>query len=72
MCSGWMMPGTPAAATTMSAACVYRGQSGTPVCTTVTAAFAVGRFCDSSSASGRPIVMPRPRMTTLRPETGIS
>ena len=40
------------------------GQSGTPVCTTVTAALAVGRFCDSSSASGRPSVVPRPRMHT--------
>ena len=52
MCSGCRMPGTPAAATTISARWVYRGQSGTPVCTTVTAAFAVGRFCESSSASG--------------------
>ena len=49
----------------MPARCVYSGQSGTPVCTTVTAAFAVGRFCESSSASGRPSVMPRPRMHDL-------
>ena len=67
MCSGWRMPGTPAAATTMPARRVYSGQSGTPVCTTVTAALAVGRFCESSSASGRPSVVPRPRMHDLVP-----
>ena len=38
-----------------------------PVCTTVTAAFAVGRFCERSSASGRPSVVPRPRMHTSLP-----
>jgi hypothetical protein len=48
------MPGTPTAATTIAARRVYAAQSGTPVCTTVTAAFAVGRFWVSSSASGRP------------------
>ena len=48
------------------------GQFGTPVCTTVTAALAVGRFCDSSRASGRPSVVPRPRMQTPLPDTGIS
>ena len=41
-CSGCTMPGTPAAAMRMSARRVYSGQSGTPVCTTVTAALAVG------------------------------
>src|SRR6476659_1648369 len=71
-CSGWRIPGEPAAATTMSARWVYFGQSGTPVCTTVTAAFAVGRFCDSSSASGRPRVAPRPSTHTSCPATGIS
>ena len=54
MCSGWIIPGTPAAATRMSARRVYSAQSGTPVCTTVTAALAVGRFCDSRMLSGPP------------------
>ena len=70
MCSGWTIPGTPAAATTMSARCVYRGQSGTPVCTTVTAAFAVGRFCESSNESGRPSVKPAPEDHDVRPSMG--
>jgi len=39
------MPGTPAAARTMAGAPGVLGQSGTPVCTTVTAALAVSRFC---------------------------
>ena len=34
--------------------------SGTPVCTTVTAALAFGRFSESRLASGRPMVSPRP------------
>ena len=38
----------------------------------VTAALAVGRFWDSRIDSGRPIVTPRPRITTSRPATGIS
>ena len=66
------MPGTPAAATTIDARRVYAGQSGTPLCTTVTAALAVGRLSDSSIDSGRPSVNPRPRITTSRPATGIS
>ncbi len=64
MCSGCRMYGTPTAAITTDARRVYSGQSWTPVCTTVTAALAVSRFCESSSASGRPRVVPRPRMQT--------
>ena len=64
MCSGWIIPGTPAAAMRMSARRVCSAQSATPVCTTVTAALAVGRFCDSRMLSGRPIVTPRPTITT--------
>ena len=63
-------PGTPTAATRISARRVYRGQSATPVCTTVTAAFAVGRFCANNIANGRPNVAPRPSTTTSRPATG--
>ena len=55
--------------TTLAVVVLNLQQLGEP---TVTAAFAVGRFCESSSASGRPRVVPRPRMHTPRPDTGIS
>ena len=49
-----------------------RRGSATPVCTTVTAAFKPGRFRAINRASGRPIVSPRPTITTCRPLTGTS
>jgi hypothetical protein len=68
--SGVMSPGLPAAAIRMSARRVCSARSGTPVCTTVTAALAFGRLSASRRASGRPIVSPRPTITTWRPSIG--
>src|ERR1039458_2741672 len=64
------MPGTPAADTITSAVRVNAAMSSTPVCTTVTAALQLGRRIAINSASGRPIVSPRPMMTTCLPSTG--
>ena len=61
------MPGTPAAATTISARWVYRGQSGTPVWTTVTAALAVGRFRREQQGKRPAERGARPRMHDLTP-----
>ncbi len=69
--SAVMSPGDPAAATTTSAVRVNAPMSSTPVCTTVTAALApclrVSRL-----ASGRPMVRPRPTITTWRPASATS
>src|SRR5580704_1697384 len=64
------IPGTPTAATSTSAVRAKAAMSSTPVCTTVTAALQFGRFMDINSASGRPMVSPRPMMTTCLPSTG--
>ena len=60
-----MMPGTPAAATTMSASRVCAARSRVPVWHSVTVAFSERRV--SSSPSGRPTVTPRPTTTTSAP-----
>ena len=60
-----MMPGTPAAATTMSACRTWAARSRVPVWHSVTVAFSVRRV--SSSPSGRPTVRPRPTTTTSAP-----
>ena len=62
--SGVMIAGRPAAAMRMSASRVYSGRKCVPVWHTVTVAFAFGSFNESSIASGRPIVSPRPMITT--------
>ena len=66
------MPGTPAADTITSAVLVNAAMSSTPVCTTVTAALQCGRRIAINRASGRPMVRPRPMMTTCLPSTGTS
>ncbi len=60
-----MMPGTPAAATTMSARRTCAARSTVPVWQSVTVAFSERRV--SSSPSGRPTVTPRPTTTTSAP-----
>ena len=70
--SAVIIPGEPAAATRMSAWRVSAPMSPTPVWTTVTAALASGRLSESRLASGRPMVRPRPTMTTWRPSMGTS
>ena len=60
-----MMPGTPAAATTMSALRTWAARSRVPVWHSVTVAFSERRV--SSSPSGRPTVRPRPTTTTSAP-----
>src|SRR3954451_10208309 len=64
------MPGTPAAATTMSAFRTCADRSRVPVWQRVTVAFSERRV--SSSPSGRPTVMPRPMTTTSAPAMGTS
>ena len=59
------MPGTPAAATTMSALRMWAARSRVPVWHRVTVAFSVRRV--SSRPSGRPTVIPRPTTTTSAP-----
>src|SRR4051812_43633684 len=63
-------PGTPAAATTMSAPRTCAARSRVPVWQSVTVAFSERRV--SSSPSGRPTVTPRPITTTSAPAIGTS
>src|SRR3954447_18298603 len=63
-------PGTPAAATTMSALRRWPARSRVPVWQSVTVAFSERRV--SSSPRGRPTVMPRPTTTTSAPAMGTS
>ena len=65
-------PGDPAAATTTSPRRTWSARSGTPVCTTVTAALRPGRFKVRSRDRGLPMVTPRPITTTWRPSRGTS
>jgi hypothetical protein len=65
-----MMPGTPAAATTMSAWRTSAARSRVPVWHSVTVAFSERRV--RMSPSGRPTVRPRPTTTTLAPAIGTS
>ena len=58
--SGRMMLGDPAAAMRMSACFVYSGRKFEPVWQCVTVAFACSSLSERSTASGRPIVSPRP------------
>jgi hypothetical protein len=59
------MPGTPAAATTMSASRTWAARSRVPVWHSVTVAFSERRV--RSRPRGRPTVMPRPTTTTSAP-----
>src|SRR3954454_15968880 len=68
--SALISPGTPAAATTMSAVRTCAARSRVPVWQSVTVAFSVRRV--SSSPSGRPTVIPRPTITTSAPAIGTS
>ncbi len=68
--SGVRIDGRPAAATMMSACFVYSGRKFVPVWHTVTVAFAFGSLSESRFASGRPMVRPRPMMTTCWPSIG--
>ena len=66
--SAVIRPGTPAAATTMSARRVWSARSRVPVWQMVTVAFS-----DGGSAAGRaagPTVVPRPITTTSAPAIG--
>ena len=65
-----MIPGTPAAATTMSAVRTCAARSRVPVWHRVTVAFSLRRV--SSRPSGRPTVTPRPTTTTSAPAIGTS
>src|SRR6478672_2075341 len=64
------MPGTPAAATTMSARRTWAARSRVPVWHRVTVAFSLRRV--SISPSGRPTVSPRPMTHTSAPAIGTS
>jgi methylenetetrahydrofolate dehydrogenase (NADP+)/methenyltetrahydrofolate cyclohydrolase len=70
--AGWIapMPGTPAAATTMSACLTSAVRSRVPVWHNVTVAFSDLRV--RMRPSGRPTVIPRPTTTTLAPAIGTS
>src|SRR4051794_12166974 len=68
--SAVIRPGTPAAATTMSAPPTWAARSRVPVWQSVTVAFSDRRV--SSSPSGRPTVTPRPITTTSAPAIGTS
>src|SRR3954452_10612818 len=68
--SAVIRPGTPAAATTMSADRTCADRSRVPVWHSVTVAFSVRRV--SSRPSGRPTVIPRPMTTTSAPGIGTS
>src|SRR5215218_656935 len=68
--SAVIRPGTPAAATTMSAVRTWAARSRVPVWQRVTVAFSERRV--SSSPSGRPTVRPRPTTTTSAPAIGTS
>src|SRR3954454_13965634 len=63
-------PGTPAAATTMSAVRTCAARSRVPVWHSVAVAFSLLRV--SRSPSGRPTVTPRPTTTTSAPAIGTS
>ena len=65
-----MMPGTPAAATTMSALRTCAARSRVPVWQSVTVAFSLRRV--RRRPSGRPTVTPRPTTTTSAPAIGTS
>ena len=68
--SAVIRPGTPAAATTMSARRTWLARSFVPVWHSVTVAFSLRRV--SSRPSGRPTVTPRPITVTSAPARGTS